>query len=176
MGGAAFRPVVLFLLVTPAASCNGAAEPQTGASPNSARAQNVLVVDESIDTRAEVFRNKVIAAYTLDCQTATRPRVGAAIRPAALGGSDFSATFDELKARYIQLLTTDYQDCRLSAGIDAKPDPLAAVARFKSRWNEMLRSQQPSSDVFSPGELLELEPAIDAETQALSSHGTATAG
>jgi subtilisin family serine protease len=140
--------------------------------------QNVMVIDEGIDLTAAELNGKVTATFTLVCQPAPSDDAGAADGAGADGGSaDAGApSFDDLKQRTIAALMVPDDSCDLQPGIDAKPDPLASVARFRDRWNNMVRSQLTGSCVFSMAEWTELIAALDAESKTFAYHGTATAG
>lgn len=154
-----------------------------------------MVIDQGIDLAAAELRGRVAAAFTLTCVTApaptatnddtdtdtdTVPPAGGDATPdggvPADGPAEDPAAFQALKSRYIAQLMVADQSCQLHEGIDAKPDPLAGVARYRQRWNSMLRSNKFSRQVFTEEELNQLLPALMAEFATFAYHGTATAG
>lgn len=165
------------------ASCGGG-----GVPVKSALAQrNVMAIDEGIDLSVAELQGKVVAAYTVDCSPADGAGAGAAGDEGVPDGAgadqdgdgaaaDGGDAFDEVKRRYIQSLMTTDESCGLKPGIVAKPDPLAAVARYRDRWNGMIRGQRFRDEVFNEQEWTEVTGAIDAELMHFGFHGTATSG
>jgi hypothetical protein len=153
-----------------------------------------MVVDEGFDLSAPDLRGKVIGVYTVRCRSSATDAGAADAGAADAGAADVGAAdagaegtdadagdagalpYDEVKRRYIRALGVPSTACRLDEGISAKGDPLASIAKYKARWNAMVRGQHFRNEVFSQAEWNELSPVIDAELKHFSSHGTATAG
>jgi hypothetical protein len=139
-----------------------------GPSPSANPQQNVMVIDEGIDVSASDLAGKVVATYTEICATA--PASDAAVTPVAVD----SGAFASLKQMYLQALAQPDESCRLTTGISGKPDPLASVGQFKSRWNQMVRDNKTIDQVFSYSEYQQLIGVLDEELKTFGYHGTAT--
>jgi hypothetical protein len=104
----------------------------------------------------------------------------AATHPDAAGNAgdagDAGPSFDELKQQMIASLSAPDDSCHLTTGISAKPDPLAAIAQYRWRWNAMIRANKTPGQAFTAPEILALQTPIDAELQTFAYHGTATSG
>jgi hypothetical protein len=139
-----------------------------GPGPSANPQQNVMVIDEGIDQSVSDLAGKVVATYTETC--AMPPMSDAAVPPVAPD----SGAFDALKQQILEELAQPDQSCHLTAGISGKPDPLASVGQFKSRWNEMVRENKTIDQVFSYSEYQQLMGPIDKEFMSFGYHGTAT--
>ena len=137
---------------------------------SSSQQQNVMVIDEGIDLSASDLQGRVAAAYTETCVDDSSDAGTAGPGGAVDGGP----AFDALKQMYLAALSHPDDSCHLTAGISAKPDPLASIAQYKSRWNAMVRANQTPPDVFSSSELTKLMAPINAEFNSFGYHGTAT--
>jgi subtilisin family serine protease len=146
-------------------------------APSADPRQNVMVIDEGIDLGNAEFHGKVAASFTLDCQASPAPVDGDGGSDADAGAGDGGTpTLDDLKQRYIAALMTPDDSCDLVPGIDAKSDPLAAIAAFRDRWNHMIRAQLYGAAVFSGAQWDQVIAAVNAELTTFAYHGTATAG
>jgi hypothetical protein len=132
--------------------------------------QNVMVIDEGIDLTASDLQGRVAAAYTETCVDDSSD-AGAAGPGGAVDGGP---AFDALKQMYLAALSQPDDSCHLTAGISAKPDPLAGIAQYKSRWNAMVRANQTPPEAFSSTEITKLMAPINAEFSSFGYHGTAT--
>lgn len=132
--------------------------------------QNVMVIDEGIDLTASDLQGRVAAAYTETCVDDSSD-AGAAGPGGAVDGGP---SFDVLKQMYLAALSHPDDSCHLTAGISAKPDPLAGIAQFKSRWNAMVRANKTLQEAFSSSEITTLMGPLNAELNSFGYHGTAT--
>ncbi len=139
-----------------------------GPSASSNPQQNVMVIDEAIDTSVSDLLGKVVGTYTETC--AMGPTRDAAVMPVAVD----SGAFDALKQMYLQELAQTDDSCHLTTGISSKPDPLASVAQFKSRWNQMVRENKTVDQVFTYAEYLQLMGPLNDQLMTFGYHGTAT--
>jgi hypothetical protein len=125
--------------------------------------RNVLVMDDGFDVSVAALRTHVSAAYTIVCRSGT----AAGPEPA-----DFAAA----KERALAALSVRDELCHLEPGLAVKPDPLAMVARFRTRWNRMISESRFPDTLFTTGELDQINAALDKELPRARFHGTATAG
>ena len=133
--------------------------------------QNVMVIDEGIDLSASDLQGRVAAAYTETCVDDSSDAGTAGPGGVVDGGP----AFDALKQMYLAALSQPDDSCHLTTGISAKADPLAGIAKFKSRWNAMVLANQTPSDVFNASEQKMLMAPITNEFfSSFSYHGTAT--
>jgi Subtilase family len=138
---------------------------------SSSQQQNVMVIDEGIDLTAGDLQGRVAAAYTETCVDESSD--GGAAGDA--GAVDAGPAFDALKQMYLAALSQPDDSCHLSTGISAKPDPLAKIAQYKSRWNAMVRASETPQEAFNSAEIAQLMAPIDAELfGSFGYHGTAT--
>ena len=142
----------------------GGGSPSPSANPQ----QNVMVVDEGIDLSVSALQGDVVATYTETCVMA--PTSDAAVTPVAVD----SGAFDVLKETYLQELAQTDDSCHLATGISSKPDPLAAVAQLKARWNQMVRENKTVDQVFTYAEYLQLMGPLNDQLMTFGYHGTAT--
>jgi hypothetical protein len=158
---------------------NQAADPT---HPSVAPPRNVMVIDEGIDLSSPDLRGKVAAAFTAVCGAGASGDAGQAT-PADGGDGDGGASdgdagapsFEVLKRNYIARLGIPNDSCQLQPGISAKEDPLAGIARFRERWNGMIRGQHWGKQVFSETEWNEITSALTPGLAAFPFHGTSTA-
>jgi hypothetical protein len=143
-------------------ACGGDA-PSVSANPQ----QNVMVIDEGIDVSVGALQGKVVATYTESCV------MGQAPPDAGVVAVD-SGAFDVLKATYLQELAQPDDSCHLATGISSKPDPLASIAQFKSRWNQMVSQNATLDQVFTYSEYQQLVGPLNSELNSFGYHGTAT--
>jgi subtilisin family serine protease len=142
-----------------------------GPSPPNA-AKTVLIMDEGFDLASAELQGKVIGAFTIACRASSASADASAPATEADGGPPF----DEAKRLFMAGLAAVDDRCHLREGISAKADPLSAVARFRPRWNDMVRHEKTANQVFSKAEWDPLVAAIDDELETFDFHGTATAG
>jgi len=160
--------------------------------------QNVMVIDEGFDLSIAELRGRVAAAYTETCVDEPTTGADAAISPdgggadavaspdaggtdAAIspdaGGADGGVSLDQMKQALLAALSVPDDSCHLSVGIGAKPDPFAAIAKYRTRWNAMIRANQFANEGdFTATENTQITAALDQEFQTFGYHGTATAG
>jgi hypothetical protein len=151
--------------------------------------QNVMVIDEGFDLSVSELRGKVAAAYTETC--ADEPMAGidasgaadagiatdAASASADAGSADAGVSFAAMKQQLLSALSVPDDQCQLSVGISAKPDPFPSIAPYRARWNAMIRANEAPDQVFTATEIAALTAALDSpEVQAFPYHGTSTAG
>ena len=132
--------------------------------------QNVMVIDQGIDLSASDLQGRVAAAYTETCADDSSDAGLAGPGGAVDGGP----AFDALKQMFLAALSHPDDSCHLTTGISAKPDPLASIAQYKSRWNAMIRANQTPPEAFSSTETTKLMNPIDTEFSSFGFHGTAT--
>jgi len=133
--------------------------------------QNVMVIDTGIDLSAADLQGRVSAIYTETCAADSGgPASDAGSMPAVDGGP----AFDALKQQLLTELAQPDDSCDLKPGISAKPDPMPTIAKFKLRWNAMVRANEVPSQVFTGDEISQLKTPIDNEMQTFAYHGTAT--
>ena len=130
----------------------------------------VMVIDEGIDLTAGDLQGKVVASYTETC--VDQSSSGGSPDAGAVDGG--GPSFATLKQMYLAALAQPDDSCHLSSGISAKADPLASIAKFKSRWNAMVRANQTPGAVFSSSEIAQLMAPINTEFGSFGYHGTAT--
>ncbi len=133
--------------------------------------QNVMVIDEGMDLSVPDLQGRVAAAYTETCVQSSGG--GGSLVPPG-GPVDAGPQFDSLKQMFIAAFAQTDDSCHLRLGISSKPDPLAAVAKYKQRWNQMVRANQVGGQVFATAEWSELTAALDKELQTFAYHGTST--
>ena len=139
------------------------------------RGQNLMVIDEGFDLTAAEFSGKLVAAYTFDCSGGGPGAGGSDGGPLGIDGISNGALADQ-KQEILSALATRDDSCHLRSGISRKSDPLASVARFRTRWNAAMRNDQPIGDAFSADEWQALMPALNQALSDFPFHGTATAG
>ncbi len=131
----------------------------------------VLIVDDGFDLSLPIFKNRVIASYTIVCSdppVVPRADAGALV-------SDAGTPMSDEKARAIESLMLRDERCRLQPGLVDKPDPLASIARFKDRWNKMVAADKAGNAVFTDAERMEIGEAAKAGLNSARFHGSATA-
>jgi subtilisin family serine protease len=134
--------------------------------------QNVMVIDQGFDLTVTDLRGRVAAAYTQVCQ----PASGGGGTDAGSADAGPPPSFDQLKQQYIAALAMPDDSCHLDQGVSAKSDPLASIARYKARWNQMIQRNQFVNDVFNQTETADLMAALNSPSmQDFPYHGTATA-
>jgi hypothetical protein len=140
--------------------------------------QNVMVVDEGFDLSVAELQGRVAAAYTETClDSSTSSSNGSSGGSSDAGAVLSGPAFDELKRQLIAELAHTDNSCQLSPGISAKSDPLASIAKYKTRWNAMILANQYANQAFTQTEYMtEIKPAFDAEFATFAYHGTATSG
>src|SRR5262245_38558684 len=136
------------------AGCLGGDDDPGMVYPSAEPRQNVMVVDRGFDLSVPDLRGRVAGAFTRTCQAPTDDS-------SMSMGAGTPMTFEEVKRAYIADLMQPDTSCHLVPGIDAKPDPLAAVARYRQRWNNMIRGQRYGSTAFTRPEWDELTSALD---------------
>ena len=147
-------------------------------SASSQQQQNVMVIDEGFDLSVAELQGRVAAAYTETClDSSTSGSSGSSGDSSDAGAVLSGPAFDELKRQVIAELSHTDNSCQLSPGISAKSDPLASIAKYKTRWNAMIRANQYTKQAFTQTEYTtEIKPALDAEFATFAYHGTATSG
>lgn len=134
--------------------------------------QNVMVIDEGMDLSVPDLQGRVAAAYTETCVDDSSSGGSSLVPPG--GPVDAGPQFESLKQMFIAAFGQTDDSCQLKLGIGSKADPLASVAQYKQRWNQMVRDNQVGGQVFTMAEWTELTAAIDKEFQTFGYHGTAT--
>ncbi len=162
------RGVLVVVCAALAAGCGGSSP-----SPSGQRQQNVMVIDEGIDTSVSPLQGKIIGTYTEDCVDDSGSDSDAGIAGPD-GAVDSGPMFDALKAAFIAAYQQPDDSCHLSPGISAKPDPLASIESFKARWNAALLAGETPGNAFSASEIQQIETPIENEMNAFNYHGTAT--
>jgi subtilisin family serine protease len=155
--------VVCSGLVILGGACGGDA-PSASSNPQ----QNVMVIDEGIDTSVGALQGKVIATYTETCVTGPTPDAAVTVLPVDSGA------FATLKETYLQDLAQPDDSCHLATGISSKGDPLATIAQYKSRWNKMVSENATLDQVFTYSEYQQLIGPLNSEFNSFGYHGTAT--
>jgi hypothetical protein len=156
-------------------ACGGSAAP--------ARKLTVLVEDDGIDPSLPVFRDVVVATYTLACTPTDHqdggfpdpldrgtppPDGGFAFAPAD-AGDDAAVTVDEsAKAALLRELASSDESCELRAGIATSPPPLADLESQRADWNAKVRGDR---DVIDDPLLKTIDARVGERF-----HGTSTAG
>jgi subtilase family protein len=124
--------------------------------------QNVLVVDDGIDPSVEALRDRVAGQYSIMCT------------PTPADNTPPPSTFDEAKSRALDSLRMRDERCHVIAGIAAKSDPLADIAKYRDRWNQMVQNSQFGDVQFTLAEFDEITSALQNELPDAHYHGTAT--
>ena len=138
--------------------------------------QNLMVIDEGFDLTAAEFSGKLVAAYTFACNTSGGgPSDAEGGGPLGIDGIA-SGSFDQQKQEIVSALGARDDSCHLLPGISHKSDPLASVARFRTRWNAAVKNNQPLGAAFTASEQQVLFPAVNQALSTFPFHGTATAG
>lgn len=132
--------------------------------------QNVMVIDTGIDLSAADLQGRVSAVYTETCVDNSGPASDAGSMPAVDGGP----VFDAMKQALLMAFAQPDDSCDLKPGIGGKTDPMPTIAKFKLRWNAMVRANQLPSQVFNADEISQLMAPIDNEMHTFAYHGTAT--
>jgi hypothetical protein len=174
MGSRAVFVVILVGGTSVGLGCGGGSGPATInkiVPQSSSQQQNVMVIDEGIDLSASDLQGGVAAAYTETCADDSSDAGLAGPGGAVDGGP----AFDALKQMFLVALSHPDDSCHLTTGISAKPDPMASIAQYKSRWNAMVRANQSPPDAFSSTEIMKLMGPINKEFNSFGYHGTATA-
>src|SRR6185436_20034369 len=127
--------------------------------------QNVMVIDQGIDTSSPAFRGHIVGTYTDECRDDPPAPDGSDESDGGggddagtssadgggddAGGGDAAPSFEDRKRRYIAALMAPDDSCHLVAGIAPKDDPLPGVRNYRDRWNGMLRGHRYGAAVFS---------------------------
>ena len=135
--------------------------------------QNVMVIDEGIDQSVPDLQGKVSGAYTETCVDSSGGGSGGSIVPAG-GPVKSGPAFDSLKQMAIAAFSQVDDSCHLRPGIAGKADPMASIAKYKQRWNQMIRANQTGADVFTPAEWSDIQGPLMNELQNFPYHGTST--
>ncbi len=149
---------------------------------SSSQQQNVMVIDEGFDLAVSELGGRVAATYTETCvddQTSDAAPSDAAppdVVASDAGIADAGVSFDQMKQDLLAALTVPDDSCHLTVGIAAKTDPFASIARYRARWNAMIRGNQFADQAFTPDELTQIMDAQNTEFQSFGYHGTSTAG
>jgi hypothetical protein len=180
--------LVLALFSVAGLACGGGGGGPSGPVTSSADPRrNVLVIDDGFDPTMPEFTGRVAATYSISCEHAGRlAEVADAATPLPMaedagsagdGGAsaDAGPTLDERKALLLMSLQVRDTSCHLVPGVQPKPDPLASVAQYRARWNNMVHTNQFASQVFSQVEFQQIATA-EKELGKTRFHGTATAG
>ncbi|HXU62463.1 MAG TPA: S8 family serine peptidase [Polyangia bacterium] len=153
--------------------CGGGGGPSL--VPSSAQQQeNVMLIDEGIDLSVADLQGRVAGAYTETCQDDSSDGAdGGSIVPAG-GPVKSGPAFDALKQAVIASFSQVDDSCHLKTGISGKADPMAKIAKYKQRWNQMIRANQTGADVFTSTEWSEIQGPLQAEFENFGYHGTST--
>jgi subtilisin family serine protease len=175
----AFRaPVRWALLGLLAVSLAACGDDGGGQSPDAARAAiTVMVIDHGFDPTHPGVKDKIAAAYTLECQ---RPDAGAGDDGGAGGDGgappDARPPFAVARAAFLDELSRPDETCRLQPGIAARPNPFADLEAQRAGWNAAIRRGQLVGNPFAPSPLDALFAKLVERLQQHPFHGTATAG
>jgi len=127
--------------------------------------QNVLVIDDGFDPSVDGLKRRIAGLYSITCA------------PSMPSSNTMPpANFDEAKSRALASLRMRDESCHLTDGVKAKTDPLANIAKYRDRWNQMVRDSQYGDALFSETEFNEISSALDSELPKAHFHGTATSG
>jgi hypothetical protein len=124
--------------------------------------QNVLVIDDGIDPSVEALGDRVAGQYSIMCT------------PPPDNNTPPPTTFDEAKRRALDWLRMRDERCHVIAGIAAKSDPLADIAKYRHRWNQMVQTSHFGNAFFTEAEFDEITSALNNELPMAHYHGTAT--
>lgn len=132
--------------------------------PTDASKRAVMVVDDGFDLNQEVFKNKVVAAYTVVC----------------MGGpqNDYSGSFVQAKRAILQEFAKQDTRCRIEKNIYFRPSRnFASIASYREQWNRALLAKDPSQ-LSSINQSIKktISDVITGEDGKYNYHGTATAG
>lgn len=129
--------------------------------------ENVLVIDDGFDPGSPALAGRVAAQHTVVCAQGEEPLE-------FLPERDGGAPLEPRKAALLSLLRTRDERCRLRAGIDAEPDPLADISTYRPAWNRLVENDVPAESVFTPAQLQAIGRGRFLARGRF--HGTATAG
>jgi hypothetical protein len=142
--------------------------------PSSTQQQkNVMVIDEGIDLSVSELQGKVSGAYTETCVDSSGGGDSGSIVPPG-GPVKSGPQFDALKQMLIASFSQVDDSCHLRPGISGKADPMASIAQYKQRWNQMIRANQTGADVFTPTEWAQIQGPLQTQFENFEYHGTST--
>jgi Subtilase family len=167
------RGVVVPATVLLLAGCGGGSGPRL-VSDSPLQQQNVMVIDTGMDLSVPDLSGNASGADTESCLADADG--GGDLFAVDGGPVDAGPAFDTLKQKLIAAYSETDDSCRLKSGITSKPDPLAAIAKYRDRWNAMIRANQVESygRPFTDAEWSTIRGPIDNERYTFDYHGTAT--
>ncbi len=137
----------------------------------------ILVMDQGFDHKHDVFKDKVIGAYTMECSEYTSAPEKSPYQPKD------NSHFELSKAKLISAFSRPNL-CKLREGIALKKDPrLFEITKFREEWNARVKNKQPLegvADFDSEGQATSIKDILsgvqqDPEAEEYSYHGTGTA-
>lgn len=129
----------------------------------------VMVIDTGFDTNSEVFKDKVLATYRIDCQDA-EPNT-----------TSVATTFAQQKAALLKELETPDESCVLRGGNNfTLPNSFKRIEQYRDQWNEFIKSKganKPQSPIFASEQSFNnFMGIVSGVADKTIYHGTGTAG
>lgn len=136
--------------------------------PRNDDATTVMVIDNNFDYEHEVFKDKIVAAYTLVCEEDS-----SSMEQGELYDTFKNTPLEDLKSSLIQNFKNQDRSCRLEQGIKFRyiKEDFDAIADFREDWNEFILGQNNymSKDILT-------QTTSTLEKPEPGYHGTNTAG
>lgn len=136
--------------------------------PRNDEATTVMVIDNNFDYEHEVFKDKIIAAYTIVCEDDS-----SSTKQDDRNDAFLNAPLEDIKSFLIQDYSYSDASCRVEQGIKFRypKEDFDAISNFREDWNDFIlgRSNYMSKDTLTQttSTLARPEPGY---------HGTNTAG
>jgi hypothetical protein len=148
------------------AAGDGAGEDGKGGRADVGPDHVVVVMDDGFDVEHEVFKGKILATYTIDCEVKDKPEDEA----------DAETLSDaEMKAKYLESYASQDSVCVIKDGIDFQVgDDYAGVLGVRQEWNANIKAKKPP--LSDAARITEVQSVIGGAASGLNYHGTNTAG
>lgn len=126
----------------------------------------VVVMDDGFDVGHEVFKDKILATYTIDCEVKDKPE----------DEVDAESLSDaEMKAKYLESYASQDSVCVVKDGIEFQVGgDYAAVLGVRQEWNANIKAKRPP--LSDAARTSEVQSVIGGAASGLNYHGTSTAG
>lgn len=134
---------------------------------------NVMIIDDGFNLDAQVFKNKIINQYTLQCNNSQADeqssfKLGQENEPEQTEDEKFL----KLKDAYIESLNSN-STCRIENSLEqVENKELSQYIEQKDRWNSEIDGKTIFKNILNEPELIKVSRSINL----VSHHGTSTAG